>query len=162
MENMVIAGFGCIGKTELAKKDNRFIDLESSKYKYVQSDELLPIPEEKRKGRKDRIINKDFPKNYFNAIMESLQNKNVLISVNYEIIELLEKNNIEYVIVYPEAEMLDEIIERCENRGNIKEFIDGVKDAYYRLLPNYSDKVYWLKSGEYLSDIIEEIIDMKE
>ena len=88
---VVIAGFGCIGKTELAKKDNRFIDLESSKYKYIQNNELLSIPEEKRKGRKDRIINKDFPKNYFNAIMESLQNKNVLISVNYEIIELLEK-----------------------------------------------------------------------
>lgn len=159
---IVIAGFGCIGKTELAKKDNRFIDLESSKYKYIQSDELLSIPVEKRKGRKDRILNKDFPQNYFNAIMESLQNKNVLISVNYDIIELLKKNNIEYVIVYPEAEMLDEIIERCENRGNIKEFIDGVKDAYYRLLPKDSDKVYWLKSGEYLSDIIEEIINMKE
>lgn len=159
MEKIVIAGFGCIGKTELAKKDNRFIDLESSKYKYIQNNELLSIPEEKRKGRKDRILNKDFPKNYFNAIMESLQNKNVLISVNYEIIELLEKNNIEYVIVYPEAEMLDEIIERCENRGNIKEFIDGVRDAYYRLLPKDSDKVYWLKSGEYLNDIIEKIIN---
>ena len=32
MKRIVIAGFGCIGKTELAKKDNRFIDLESSKY----------------------------------------------------------------------------------------------------------------------------------
>ena len=62
------------------------------------------------------------------------------------------------MIVYPEEEMLDEIIERCENRGNIKEFIDGVRDAYYRLLPKDSDKVYWLKSGEYLSDIIEEIV----
>ena len=159
MKRIVIAGFGCIGKTEFAKKDNRFVDLESSKYKYIQSDELLSIPEEKRKGRKDRILNKDFPQNYFNAIMESLQNKNVLISVNYEIIELLEEKNIEYVIVYPEVEMLDEIIERCENRGNIKEFIDGVRDAYYRLLPKDSDKVYWLKSGEYLSDIIEKIIN---
>lgn len=86
MNRIVIAGFGCIGKTQLAKKDKRFIDIESSKYKYIQSDELLSIPEEKRKGRKDRILNKDFPQNYFNAIIESLQNKNVLISVNYDII----------------------------------------------------------------------------
>ena len=52
-----------------------------------------------------------------------------------EIIDLLEENNINYYVVYPEENMIEEILERCKNRGNKDDFLNGVKDAYYRLFP---------------------------
>lgn len=47
-----------------------------------------------------------------------------------EIIDLLEKNNISYYVIYPEENMIEEIIERCKKRGNKYDFLIGVKDAY--------------------------------
>lgn len=57
----------------------------------------------------------------------------VLISMHNEIIDLLDKNNIDYYVVYPYDEMLDEIIYRCKKRGNNDSFLNGIKEAYYRL-----------------------------
>lgn len=39
-----------------------------------------------------------------------------------EIIEKLENDNIEYIVVYPKEEMLDEIIERCKKEETKRRF----------------------------------------
>ena len=157
MRGKLIAGFGGIGKTTLAKKYNNVLDLESSNFKYVLDDELKKLKVEERKGVKTRKFNKDFPKNYYDAIIKSLEKYDiVLISMHTEIVKLLKENKIEYIVVYPKEHMLDEIMQRFIDRGNINEFLLGVKDAYYRLYPNKNDKVIWLNSGEYLEDILKE------
>lgn len=78
----------------------------------------------------------------------------VFISMHNEIINLLEENNINYYVVYPEENMIEEILERCKNRGNKDDFLKGVKDAYYRLYPSKCKNIIWMKRGEYLEDIL--------
>ena len=56
--------------------------------------------------------------------------------------------------LYPEENMIEEILERCKNRGNKDDFLKGVKDAYYRLYPSKCKNIIWMKRGEYLEDIL--------
>lgn len=156
MENgIIIAGFKAIGKSTLAKKYERVVDLDSAEYKYIVDSEMAKIPEEQRKGLKTRIKNPDYPLNYYNAIIENCKNgKIVLIAGKKEMIDLLEKNNNEYYNVWPEREMLDEIIERCKKRGNNDDFVSNVTNAYNRDYPNSEKNVIWMKKGEYLEDVL--------
>lgn len=157
MRGKLIAGFGGIGKTTLGKKYDNVLDLESSNFKYIIDEELKELNVEERKGLKTRTPNKDFPINYYNAIIENLEKYDiVLISMHNEIVEMLRENKIDYTVVYPKEDMLDEIMQRFINRGNTEDFLSGVKDAYYRLYPDKNDKVIWLDSGEYLEDILKE------
>jgi tRNA uridine 5-carbamoylmethylation protein Kti12 len=155
MSGILIAGFGAIGKTTLSKKYKNIIDLESSSFKYIIDDELKRIPIEERKGLKTRKLNPEFPNNYYTEIVNNLEKHNiVLISMHNEIINLLEENNINYYVVYPEEDMLNEIIERCKARGNKEEFLAGVKEAYYRLYPHKCKNVIWMKKGQYLEEVL--------
>lgn len=155
MTGLLIAGFGAIGKTTLAKKYKNILDLESSYYKYIIDEELKKLDVEQRKGLKLRKLNPDFPENYYNAILDNLKKYDiVLISMHNEIIEKLENNNIDYIVVYPKEKMIDEIIERCKKRGNKEDFLSGVKDAYYKFYPNKSANVLWLNDGQYLEDVL--------
>lgn len=65
-KGIVIATFVTCGKTYLTKKYKNVIDLESSNYKFDNS-ELINIPKEERNGTV-RKINKDWPENYYKAI----------------------------------------------------------------------------------------------
>ncbi len=155
MSGILIAGFGAIGKTAVSKKYNNVMDLESSSFKYIIDDELKKLNPEERKGLKSRKLNKEFPDNYYNEIIKDLEvYEIVLISMHNEIIDLLEENNINYYVVYPEENMIEEILERCKNRGNKDDFLNGVKDAYYRLYPRKCKNIIWMKKGEYLEDIL--------
>lgn len=154
---ILIAGFGAIGKTTLASKYKNILDLESSSFKYIIDDELKKLRVEERKGLKNRKLNPEYPDNYYEAIIENLNKYDiVLISMHNEIIKKLEDNNIDYIVVYPKEDMIDEIIERCIARGNIEDFLSGVKDAYYRLYPSEKAKVLWLDKGKYIEDILKE------
>ena len=156
MNGILIAGFGAIGKTSLSKKYSNIIDLESSSFKYIIDDELKEISVEERKGLKTRKLNLEFPNNYYVEIVNNLEKDNiVLISMHNEIIDLLEKNKINYYVVYPKEDMLNEIIDRCKARGNKEEFLSGIKEAYYRLYPHKCKNVIWMKKGEYLEDVLK-------
>lgn len=154
---MIIAGFGAIGKTTLSKKYPNICDLESSEYKYYLNQDLLKLPVEERKGLPSRILNPDFPNNYYQAILNKIDDYDiVLISMHDEIIELLEQNKIKYFIAYPVREMLDEIMERCRLRGNNDLFLSGVREAYNRFYPILSKRVLWVKSGQYLENVLKD------
>ena len=156
MKGVLIAGFGAIGKTTVAKKYNNILDLESSNFKYIIDDKLKSMSEEERKGLQTRKLNKKFPENYYNAIIDNLYKNNiVLISMHKEILDKLKQNKIDYIVDYPKEDMLEEIIKRCEKRGNNKEFISGIKNAYYGLYPSKDDNILWLNKGEYLEQILK-------
>ena len=133
---ILIGGFKAIGKSTLAKKYSDVIDLESSNFEYLISDELRKIPVEQRKGLKNRVKNPEWPLNYYNEIISSLKNSHIVLFANKtEVVELLDKNNIDYYIVWPEENMLDEIIYRAEKRGNNERFVSRITQAYYDYYP---------------------------
>lgn len=87
--------------------------------------------------------------------MSNLQTDNVvLFACKTEVVNLLNKNNIDYYVVYPEENMLEEIIERCKIRGNNEEFISRIKEVYYADFPKDFEKVIWLQKGQYLEDVL--------
>ena len=65
-KGIIIAAFATCGKTYLGKKYKNVIDLESSSYKYDNT-EIINIPPEERKGT-IRRKNPNWPNNYYNAI----------------------------------------------------------------------------------------------
>jgi len=152
---ILIGGFKAIGKTTLAKKYKNVIDLESSNFEYIIDEELQKIPVEQRKGLKNRIKNPDYPLNYYTELIDNMKkNKITLFACKPEIVDLLNQNEIDYYIVYPEEDMLEEIIHRCKTRGNNEKFVSRVTEVYYSDLPKNKDKVIWLKKGQYLEDVL--------
>ena len=155
--SILIGGFKAIGKSTLAKKYKNVIDLESSNFEYIIDENMKNIPVEQRKGLKSRIKNPEYPLNYYNGLISNLQENNiVLFACKSEIVNLLNENSINYYIVYPEESMIDEIIERCKNRGNNETFVSRVKKVYYDDLPKDQERIIWLKKGQYLEDILIE------
>lgn len=157
---ILIGGFKVIGKSTLAKKYSNVIDLESSNFEYLMDEEMKRIPVEQRKGIKNRKRNPEWPLNYYSELISNLKKNHIVLFANKtEVVELLNENNIDYYIVWPEENMLDEIIERSRKRGNNEEFISKITSVYYRDYPKENDNVIWLKKGQYLEDIlIEKVI----
>lgn len=154
---ILIGGFKAIGKSTLAKKYSNVIDLESSNFEYLMDEEIKRIPVEQRKGTKNRKRNPEWPLNYYSELISNLKKNHIVLFANKtEVVELLNENNIDYYIVWPEENMLDEIIERSRKRGNNEEFISKITSVYYRDYPKENDNVIWLKKGQYLEDILIE------
>ena len=84
---MIILGTGCIGKTTLAKKYSNCVDLESSDFQWIFTDEYSRVDSEKRKGVKIAKRQKpDWPENYINAVIrEHEAGKIVLAGVFFRI-----------------------------------------------------------------------------
>ena len=151
----LIGGFKAIGKTTLARKYENVIDLESSDYQYLLDDNLKEFSKEERKGRKDRVKNPEYPMNYINEMI-SLKNqgKIVLFACKKEIILKLDEKKEKYYIIYPKKEMLDEIVERCKNRGNNDDFINNINNAYERDYPQKSENTIWIENNQYLEEVL--------
>lgn len=154
---ILVGGFKAIGKSSLARKYNNIVDLESSNFEYIIDKDLRKIKVEQRKGLKNRVKNPNYPLNYYNEIISNLKkNKIVLFACKREIVNLLSHNNIDYYIVYPNKNMLNEIIDRCTKRGNNQNFISRIEEVYFEDFPKDNENVIWLENGEYLESVLIE------
>lgn len=155
---IVIAGFAGIGKTYLAKKYKNVIDLESSPYKYDYSN-IRQIDIEKFKGKNGRIINKEFPLNYINAIKKAQKEYEIVLVWIHpeEILPYYDKYDIDYYLCFPNKEAVCEYKDRFINRGNTQEYIDKVLSSFdkrYIQFINNSHKKIILLPGETLEDAL--------
>lgn len=119
---MIILGTGCIGKTTLAKKYSNCVDLESSDFQWIFTDEYSRVDSEKRKGVKiAKRQNPDWPENYINAVIrEHEAGKIVLAGVFLELIDFLNSNNYEYFGVISAENSARTLAQRSIERGNKK------------------------------------------
>ena len=107
-KEIIVAGFGAIGKTTLGNKYDNIIDLESGYYKWDNTG-FEHIPYEKRKGKKDRPKNKEWPTNYHNAVLEAMK---------------------KYDVAYPTLDSEKVLEERCYARGNNEIFTEKLKKKF--------------------------------
>ena len=113
-----IYAFTATGKTSVAKKYTNVIDMESTLYKYNGQ----YLEDESLKSTL-REINKDWPNNYFKALLK-VKDKYDYILISDDICnKFLIDNNLEYWWIYPKRELRGEYLARCKKRGNNKEFI---------------------------------------
>lgn len=157
-KGIIIAAFATCGKTYLGKKYKNVIDLESSSYKYDNT-EIINIPPEERKGT-IRRKNPNWPNNYYNAIKEAQKKYDiVLVQLKPEHFDYFDKHNIKYSIAYPNINNWEEVERRCIARGNNENFIRRLKQVF---IPYYEDsinrnydKLYILNDKETLEDVLK-------
>lgn len=134
-KGIIIAGFATCGKSVLGKKYSNVIDLESSNYKYNNTN-LEDVPVEARKGTK-RKVNNEWPDNYYKAIRKAIKIYDVvLVQLKPEHFDYFDKNNIKYSIAYPNINNWEAVKKKCINRGNNENFIRGLKNVF---VPFYED-----------------------
>lgn len=118
------------------------------------------IPYEKRKGTTDRKKNKEWPQNYFKAILEAQEKyKIVLTSMHWNLLNFFESNNIEYYLAFPSLDSEKVLEKRCYDRGNNKIFIDklknNLKEWYYKINNYNPKKILHIGKNEYLEDVLK-------
>ena len=129
MKGIIIAGFAGVGKTTLAKKYKNVIDLESSTYRWDNS-ELEDIPTEERKGTV-RKPNESWPENYISAIKNSQSKYDiVLVWIHPDVLKIYEQNNIQYTLCYPNKDSLHIYRQRYIDRGNNEHYVSKVTGSY--------------------------------
>ena len=137
---MIIAGWAGIGKTTLAKKYKNCIDLESSAYKWIYSDEDKKNSE-KLKGDKSRTPNPDYPMNYINAIIDASKKYDVVCVWSHpeHALAYYDQYGIDYVLCYPTKDANAEYTNRMRNRGNTDEFIKSLNNVYEKRFEEFNN-----------------------
>ena len=158
-KGIVVAGFGAIGKTYLGKHYPNIIDMESGFYKHI-NEGFENIDVEKRKGTTIRPDNPNWPSNYYQAILETMKQYDVVLtSMHWDLLKFYEDNNIPYYIAFPEQGLEDEYAKRCYDRGNNEKFtehmIKNIKLWSDKLKDYKPIKILYLKSGEFLEDVLK-------
>ena len=115
---MVIAAFPGTGKSFCVKNEgtkfNGILDSDSSNYSWIKD----------AKGNNTSERNPNFPQNYIEHIKENIGKVDVIfVSSHKEVREALEREGIEYILVYPNVFQKDDYIKRYKNRGNSEKFI---------------------------------------
>ena len=133
----IIVAFATCGKTYLGKKYKNVMDLESSNYKFDNS-EVIDISPEELKGT-SRKLNPNWPNNYYDAIIKATyQYDVVLVQLKPEHFDYFDKHNIKYSIAYPNLNNFDEIKRRCIKRNNNEDFIIRLSEVFK---PYYEDSI---------------------
>lgn len=142
------------GKSTVGRKYSNVIDMESTLFKYVNT----KAENEQDKGT-IREIDKDYPANYFDALM-SVKDKYDYILISDSICnEWLKKYGFPYWQVYPSIELKDEYLQRMKERGNNADFIN-YQEKLWEIWVNgckndkHAEKHIELKSGQHVEDVL--------
>lgn len=104
----------------------------------------------------------DFPQNYVDHIKKGIElNADIILVSSHENVrKALFDNEIPFITIVPELEQKDDYIQRYKNRGSSREFIDLISNNWELWLGGmyWKNNVYLLFKGEYLSDIIDQLI----
>ena len=156
---MIIAAHSGTGKTYLATNNpKRFVDLESRPFKYFL--ENANDGGEADKANTEYISRPGWRLDYVKAVKEVLSSdKIVLIPSDSRVLALLREENIPYLLVYPERNAKEEYRNRFIGRGNSEEFLNIFIEGWDIFLDilerDPSDQRIIMKSGQYLSDVID-------
>lgn len=154
----IVAGFGAIGKTTLGEKYPNVIDLESGYFQWDNTGHEH-IPYEKRKGKTNREKNKNWPQNYFEAILAAQEKYDVVLtSMHWDLLEFYESNNIEYYIAFPKKDSGLVLEKRCYGRGNNDVFTNKLLVnlvEYQKKLQYYKPKkILYIEKEKFLEDVL--------
>lgn len=150
----VYSVFPACGKTWLYEHqedyDLRILDSDSSQYNWVQIN-----------GVKER--NPEFPNNYIKHIKENIgKYDHIFVSSHATVREALDREGIEFTVVYPQQRCMEEWIGRCFIREKMGESGCGAEAMYYNwdqwflecFETGFDHSEIVLGSNEYLSKYI--------
>lgn len=162
---MIISAFPACGKSFAFEKMKeidglKVLDSDSSKFSWAYETERDENGNPLR-GIK-RIRNPEFPQNYIEHIKGNMNDTNYLFVSSHKVVrDALRKNNIPYVLIYPERYLLDTWVGRCYVRGNNKEFINNLIENWDKWITECEEdkgctEKIALKYGQYILDVIHD------
>ena len=162
----IVAAHAGTGKTTLAQqRSDVFLDFVSMPYKYILTEAYSDDESESCKADPDYELNMDWPENYFDAILAELDksDKMLLIPPDWRLLWMLEREEIPYILCYPEntEEAKAAYRERYLNRGNTEDFLKIFIDGWDRFMDSLTTNKYArhivLKPHHFLTDVVDEI-----
>lgn len=146
MNTLIVSGFPGVGKSYFTKEinSNKVLDSDSSSFSWIKPNERNP----------------NFPNNYIKHIKENIGKVNIIfISTHDILLKELYKENINYILVYPQLEIKMEYIKRYVDRNNDELFINTLNNNYENWIKGLQEQKGCLHCrlgiGEYLSNIIK-------
>lgn len=144
----IICGFSGIGKSTVAQKNKKILDFESSGYSNIFENGFVVSR------------NKDFPENYIDKLEELIKTNEAdyyLLSCHEEVRDELKARGLQYIIVLPYMECINEYKKRWLKRGSNIDFITKMNERWEEMIKSCAKdtvpKIY-LDEHEYLSDIL--------
>ena len=152
----VIAAFPACGKTYCFDRHEDYIilDSDSSLFSWVYPNGFAP-----------RYRNPEFPKNYIEHIKENIGKVDyIFVSTHEEVRKALDDAGIDFIVVFPKESLKAEWVGRCFLRGSGPQFCTMLAENWDTWIGQMWDEAicnkrahYVLQSGEYISDILEDI-----
>ncbi len=148
LNTKIIAAFPGTGKSHFVSNSRKSaIDLDSNSYTSGYT-----------AGGAAR--NQDFPDNYISAIERTRGKSSLLfIAVHPLVIERLLSKKVQLTLVYPEASLKHEYMQRFRERGDSQDFIELMDKTWNELLARlaqYKDiELIVLRQGQFISDVLE-------
>lgn len=140
----VIAGFPGVGKSYIAKENTELLvlDSDSSDFSWLEPG----------------VRNPDFPKNYIKHIKANIGIADIIMVSTHSVVrEALKDADIEYTLVYPNADLKLEYIKRYIKRESPDAFTRYIAvnwNDFIKELEEDDFPTIELRAGEYLKDII--------
>ena len=134
MKTRVYSVFPACGKTWLYEHQEEYgltiLDSDSSQFSWIEYP--LPYKDYERKGKETiKLRNPDFPNNYINHIKENIGKYDcIFVSSHASVREALDKEGIDFIIVYPEQSCKAEWVGRCFIREKNGESGCGAEAMY--------------------------------
>jgi len=114
----VVSGFPGVGKSYAKNnvKTLEIVDSDSSKFSWI----------------KEGVKNPEFPKNYISHIQECLLDKDIVLVSSHDVVrDAMTKEDIPFILVYPEIGLMRHYINRFIDRGSPTAFIQLVKKNWH-------------------------------
>lgn len=168
---MIIAAHAGTGKTRFANTIFDATDFICMPYKYYMPDGMFSLEEsETMKADLGLNLREEWPENYVKAVINQYnENRYVIIPPVMSVLAALRKEEIPYILCYPERSAKNEYERRYKERGNTDSFLDifiGHWDQFLDQMESDPGKHHIImRSNEYLRDLLprfEEIINTEE
>ncbi len=153
-KGIIIYAFPSSGKTTMCEKYNNMIDLESSDFRWLLTEEQKMLSVEERKGL-PRVESPNWPQNYFEAIEQAKEQFDYVFTANIGIEYAAEKGH-EFWLFYPSISQKDEYINRMETRGNAPAFIKLLSDNFEKWVEGMANNEKATKRIEMPSGYLED------
>lgn len=149
-----------LGKTTLAKKNAKIVDIQIRLFKDAQLAKYIGTTDYPNyRGNSIVKINPEFPNNLCKYALQEIGNGKILLFVpktdGYNLMNAL--NITDYAFIMPDKERLEQLKQDYIARGDNSDYINRNLNERYKSVLDYANQmkkeIIFLKPGEYLSDI---------
>ena len=117
----------------MERPGNRILDSDSSDFSWIKDED----------GNNTSERNPEFPENYIRHIKCNLYDKDIIfVSSHKQVREALEREGLDYAIVYPSKKLKFHLLERYEKRGSSKEFVKLMLDNFDNFVDQIEEETF--------------------